>query len=451
MTSTARHYDAIVIGAGSGGVRAARIAASLGAHVAIVEERFFGGTCVNVGCVPKKMFAYAAGLQDNFALAADYGLSVGKVPLDWDVLRDNKTREIERLNGIYRQLLEKAGVVIVEGSAQITGPGTVQVGDLQLTAPRILIATGGTPFLPDIPGRDLALISDNLFYLPQLPERVAVVGGGYIATEFAGILNGLGASVTQLYRGDQILRGFDDDIRNHVAEQMQQQGVRLTLDTDVTRIEAVGEGRRLHLSNGETLEVDAVFYATGRTPKVAGLFAAGAAPALTEQGAVVVNAEFETSVPGLFAVGDVIDRVQLTPVALAEGMWWARQQFGNQRDVPPPSYENIPTAVFSHPPIGTVGLTEADARARHANVKIYRSRFRPLKYTLGNQQHRTLMKLVIDADSDKVLGLHMSGDDAAEIVQGFAVAVVMGATKADFDRTIGIHPTSAEEFVTMRD
>lgn len=444
-------FDLVVIGAGSGGVRAARIAAGLGAKVAIIENRFFGGTCVNVGCVPKKLFSYGAAFPDLFRLAADYGFKVDAGGgLDWPTLRDNKTREITRLNGIYRRLLETAGVTIIEGHGSVAGEGLVRVGEEQLQARHVLIATGGKPFVPDFPGREHVLISDDLFSLPILPRRVAVVGGGYIASEFASILSGLGCEVTQLYRGDLFLRGFDQEIREFVAVQMQHRGVNLRFNTDVAAVRANGDSRYLDLSDGTELEVDAVFYATGRVPNIDGLFE-GVAPDLGLNGAIKVDECFQSSVPGVYAVGDVIDRVQLTPVALAEGMWLARHLFARDQAGPGPEYDFVPTAVFCHPNIGTVGLSEDQALEKHGVIRVYRSEFRGMKYTLGDIQHRSLMKLIVDDATDQVIGLHMVGDDAGEIVQGFAVAIRAGATKQNFDRTVGIHPTAAEEFVTMRE
>lgn len=442
-------YDLIVIGAGSGGVRAARVAAGLGARVAIVEGRFFGGTCVNVGCVPKKLFSYAAAMPGLFSLAPDYGFSLSGITHDWATLRANKDREISRLNGIYRRLLDDTGVDIHEGYGRLTAPGKVMVGDTELSGSNILVATGGTPFVPDIPGKEHILISDDLFSLPALPERVAVVGGGYIATEFACILNGLGCHTRQYYRGDLFLRGFDEDIRKIAANEIAHRGVHLHFNTDVQSVEKTTGGYRLALSDGNAVEVDAVFYATGRVPLTDGLFD-GLAPEQAVNGAIRVDENYQTSIDGVYAIGDVIDRIQLTPVALAEGMWLAHHLFSPDSAGPAPEYDLVPTAVFSLPNIGTVGLTEAEALERHGRIRVYESGFRALKYTLGDTQHRSYMKLVVDDASDDVIGLHMIGDDAGEIVQGFAVAMRMGATKADFDRTVGIHPTSAEEFVTLR-
>jgi len=443
-------FDLVVIGAGSGGVRAARMAASHGARVAIIEERFFGGTCVNVGCVPKKLFSYGSHFPQEFALAEDFGFSVQGWSFDWATLRDNKSREIERLNGIYQRILDQAGVTIFEGHGKVLGEGRVAVDDQELSAANILIATGGKPFVPELPGRELVRISDDLFYLDVLPERVAVVGGGYIATEFAGILHGLGCQVTQLYRGDLFLRGFDGDIRQFVAEQMRGQGVDLKFNTDVARVDLADGGKQVTYLDGSQQTFDEVFYATGRVPKLDGLFAEGAAPALASNGAIKVDAGFATSIQGLYALGDVIDRVQLTPVALAEGMWLAAKLFGERKPKAEMDYHNIATAVFSHPNIGTVGLSQEEALQQTPAIRVYKSSFRPMRYTLGDKQERSLIKLIVDDETDKVLGLHMAGEDAAEITQGFAVAIKMGATKADFDATVGIHPTAAEELVTMR-
>jgi len=441
-------YDLVVIGAGSGGVRAARMSAALGARVAVVEGRFFGGTCVNVGCVPKKLFAYAADVPSRVAQAGDFGFSAQASAVDWATLRGNKDTEIARLNGIYESLLKTAGVDIYTGYGRIINAGEVQVGDQLLSTSRILIATGGQPWLPEFPGREHVLISDDLFTLPALPESAVVVGGGYIASEFASILNGLGVQVTQLYRGELFLRGFDDDIRQHVATHMRADGVDLRFNADIQCVERVGDKRRATLVSGEVLEVDQIFYAVGRVPKVDGLFD-GLDIHLKVNGAIEVNERFETSVPGIYAIGDVIDRVQLTPVALAEGMWLANHLFG-EPPAQPLDYSLIATAVFCHPNVATIGLTEHDAIAHCGRVRVYRSAFRPLRYAMGTAQQRTLMKLIVDDASDRVLGLHMAGDDAAEIAQGFAVAMRMGARKADFDQTIGIHPSAAEEFVTLR-
>jgi len=441
-------FDLIVIGAGSGGVRAARIAASLGAKVAIIEKRFFGGTCVNVGCVPKKLFSYAAQTPTEAKLAASYGFDVQINNFSWPTLRDNKTKEIERLNSIYVRMLENAGVSIYEGHGKVTAHNEVSINDTVLTGKHILLATGGKPFLPAIKGIEHALISDDFFYLPELPKRVAVVGGGFIATEFSSILNGLGAEAHLVYRGDLILRGFDKDIRQFVAKQMQENGTTIHHNADVTEITTSADSKIVSWEGG-SIEVDCVIYATGRVPHLDDLFAEGLAPELTANGRIKVDESFATSLPNVYAVGDIIEGMELTPVALEEGMWLARKLFG-QQELADFSYDMIPSAVFCEPSIGTVGLTEEEARQQFSNIELFKSDFRPMRYTLSDLEPRTLMKLIVDADTDRVVGLHMAGDDASEITQGFAVAMRMGATKADFDATVGIHPTSAEEFVTMR-
>ncbi len=440
----AETFDLIVIGAGSGGVRASRWAAQLGAKVAIVEERFLGGTCVNVGCVPKKMFSHAADINQSAPLAANYGIRI-RPELDWITLRDNKTKEIERLNGIYERLLENAGVQLIQGHGRVVAQGEVEVSGVRYQAKHILIATGGKPFRPAIPGAERAAISDDLFYLDALPHKAVVVGGGYIACEFASILHGLGVDVTLSYRRELFLRGFDHSIREFVAEQMQSAGINLRFNTNVHAIHA----DHVILDDDERLDADKVFFATGRHANLDDLFTADVQPELTSNGLIKVDAAFATSQPGLYALGDVVGRMPLTPVALEEGMWLAEKLFG-EPPAKPMDYDNIPTSVFSHPNIATVGLSQEEALEKYGKLRIYQSNFRPLRYTLGDLNHRTLMKIIVDDASDKVLGLHMAGDDAAEIMQGLAVAVKMGATKADLDATIGIHPTSAEEWVTMR-
>ncbi len=443
-------YDLFVIGAGSGGVRAARMAAAQGVRVAIAEDRYMGGTCVNVGCVPKKLYVYASHFQAEFHHARGFGWHAEAPVFNWDTLRDNKTREITRLNGIYRDLLRNSGAQIIEGRAILKGPHEVAVGSRVYRAQRILIATGGWPVVPDIPGKELAITSNEVFDLPRFPERILIVGGGYIAVEFAGIFAGLGARTTQLYRGELFLRGFDQEVREFLATEMLRQGVDLRFNLNVERIErGEGDALRARLTDGSVLEVDAVLYATGRQANTQGLGLEAAGVATTASGAVQVDAQFQTSVPSIFAVGDVIDRVQLTPVALAEGMALVKRLYGGETRAV--DYELIPTAVFSQPSIGTVGLTEEQARERFAAVDIYRSTFRAMKHTLSGSQERTLMKLIVDRASDRVVGVHMVGDEAGEIIQGIAIALKAGATKALFDATIGIHPTAAEEFVTMRE
>ncbi len=444
-----RDFDLFVLGAGSGGVRAARFSAALGARVAVAEERYLGGTCVNVGCVPKKLFVYASHFRDEMADATNgYGWSVGQSNFDWPTLRDNKTREIERLKGIYEGLLRDAGVTHVEGRATIVDPHTVEVEGKTYTAENILVATGGWPSVPEIPGAELAVTSNELFSLESLPRKAIVVGGGYIAVEFACIFHGLGVDVTQLYRGPLFLRGFDDDIRAHLAEQVQGKGVDLRFDTNVTAIEKNGAGIRATLTDGSTMEADLILFATGRHAMTANLGLEDAGVTLAKDGAIPVDEYSRTNVPSIWAIGDVTNRINLTPVAIHEGVCLSQTLFNdNPRS---PDHEDVPAAVFSQPPIGTVGLTEAKAREKYGEIDVYRSAFRALKHTLTNGHERAMMKLIVDRASDRVVGLHMVGAEAGEIVQGFAVAIKAGATKADFDATIGVHPTSAEEFVTMR-
>jgi glutathione reductase (NADPH) len=442
-------YDLFTIGAGSGGVRASRFAANGGARVAVAEERYLGGTCVNVGCIPKKLFVYASHFAEDFEDAAGFGWTVGKRSFDWSKLVTNKDTEINRLNGIYDRLLRGAGVEVLESRARIVDPHTIEVGGKTVTAANILVATGSWPVVPDIPGKELAITSNEAFYLETLPKKAVIVGGGYIAVEFAGIFNALGVDVTQVYRGPVFMRGFDDDVRHFLAEEMREKGVDLRFDRNVVNISEAGEGRIALLDNGETIETDIVMYCTGRAPLSQDLGLEAAGVELRENGAVVVDDYFHTNIPSIWAIGDVIDRMQLTPVALAEGMAVVKSIFDGQ----PTSvdYDNIPTAVFSQPNIGTVGLTEEEAREKYHTLRTFTSEFRALKHTLSGRQERTFMKLVVEAETDRVIGCHMVGPDAGEIVQGLGIALKCGATKAQFDATIGIHPTSAEEFVTMRE
>jgi glutathione reductase (NADPH) len=441
-------YDLFVIGAGSGGVRASRMAAGHGARVAVAEDLYLGGTCVNVGCVPKKLFVYASHFAHEFQDAAGFGWQVDPPSFDWATLLANKNREIERLNGIYKRIMDNAGVEIINGRATIVDPHTVDVAGAQYTAERILVATGGWPTVPEFPGSEHVITSNEAFYLDELPDRIIIVGGGYIAVEFAGIFNGLGVDVHQLYRGDLFLRGFDEDIRRVLAEEMQKAGVNLHFNTNITAIDKDDDGLVATLTTGETMAADCIMYATGRTPKTAGLGLENTAVQVSPKGAVIVNDDFQTAEPSIYAIGDVIDRVHLTPVALAEGMILAADLYGpGGREM---SYDNIPTAVFSQPNIGTVGPTEAQALAENRTLRVYTSHFRAMKHTLSGRDEKTFMKLIVDAESDRVIGVHMVGPDAGEILRGIGIAVNCGATKADFDRTIGIHPTAAEEFVTMR-
>jgi len=441
-------YDFFVIGAGSGGVRAARRAAHHGARVAVAEDKALGGTCVNVGCVPKKLFVYAAEFSHALADARGYGWAPAQPGFNWATLRDNKTNEIIRLNGIYEKLLKESGADILTGRARLIDPHTVAVGDRHYRARHVLIATGGRPFVPDFPGREHTICSNEAFYLPALPETIVIVGGGYIAVEFAGIFNGLGVKTHLVYRGDLFLRGFDQDVREALATEMGKRGIQLHFNEDIERIDPTADGFRARLKSGGNLDTGLFMYATGRRANTEGLGLERTKVRLDARGAIEVDADFRTAEPSIYALGDVIGRVELTPVAIREAMVLTENLFGEGGAVM--SYDNIPSAVFSQPSIGSVGLTEAQARERYANVRIFKSSFRPMKATLGGGDERALMKLVVNGDDDRVLGCHMLGDHAGEIIQGFAVAVRMGATKADFDRTIGIHPTAAEEFVTLK-
>ncbi|MDR7024206.1 MAG: glutathione-disulfide reductase [Pseudomonadales bacterium] len=443
-------FDLFVIGAGSGGVRAARFAAGYGARVAVAESRYLGGTCVNVGCVPKKLLVYGAHFADDFEQAQGFGWTLGEARFDWSTLISNKNREIERLNGIYRNLLLNSGVTLLEGHARIVDDHSVELGGKRYSAKHILIATGGWPQMPEVPGHEHAIGSNEAFFLEQLPKRVLVVGGGYIAVEFASIFNGLGAKTSLLYRGDLFLRGFDKAVRLHLQDELNKRGVDLQFNSDIARIDKQADGSLLAtLKDGRVLEADCIFYATGRRPMLDNLGLENTHVKLDKRGFIEVDEQYQTSTPSILAIGDVIGRVQLTPVALAEGMAVARRLF-KPEEYRKVDYRMIPTAVFSLPNIGTVGLSEEQAKEEGYSVQVFESRFRPMKLTLTESQERTLMKLVVDAATDRVLGCHMVGPDAGEIVQGLAVALKAGATKQLFDETIGVHPTAAEEFVTMR-
>lgn len=441
-------YDLFVIGAGSGGVRAARMAAGFGARVAVAEDRYLGGTCVNVGCVPKKLYVYAAEFGKGFKDAEGFGWDSGEPAFDWATLRDNKKTEIARLNAVYRNILGGANAELIDARARILGPHRVEVGGREVSAEKILIATGGWPYVPEFPGSEYAVTSNEIFDLEYFPGRLLVVGGGYIAVEFAGIFNGLGADVTQLYRGPLFLRGFDEDVRRHAAQEIAKSGVDLRFETEVESISPGAGGLEVSLTTGGTLEADAVLYATGRKPNLGGLGLENVNVAL-DGDAIRVDAFFESSEPGIYALGDVTGGMELTPVALAEGMAFARRQFGRQEASP--EYDFIPTTVFCQPNIGTVGFTEAAALEEFGDLEIYKSDFKPMKHTLSGRDERSLMKLIVDRASDRVVGVHMVGPDAGEIMQGIAIALKAGATKAVFDNTLGIHPTAAEEFVTMRE
>jgi glutathione reductase (NADPH) len=441
-------FDLFVIGAGSGGVRASRMSASYGARVAVAEERYLGGTCVNVGCIPKKLLAYAAHYGEDFEDAAGFGWSVGRHEFDWAKLIANKDREIARLNTVYAKLLDDAGVKRLEGRARLIDAHTVELGGERYGAAHVLVATGGWPTRPQFPGCELAISSNEAFHLPELPRRVIVVGGGYIAVEFAGIFAGLGAQTTQLYRRELFLRGFDDDVRKTLAEEMRKKGIDLRFSTDIERIDKRRSALRVKLVDGEELDADTVLYATGRAPNTANLGLEECGVELDEVGAIKVDAYSRSNVPSIHAIGDVTNRINLTPVAIHEAMALSATLFANKPTMP--DHADVPTAVFSNPNVGTVGLTEAAARARYGEIDVYRTSFRPLRHTLSGRDEKTLMKLVVERGGQRVVGAHMVGPEAGEIIQGIAIAVKCRATKAQFDATIGIHPTAAEEFVTMR-
>ena len=441
-------FELFVIGGGSGGVRAARLSAGFGARVAIAEQARFGGTCVNVGCIPKKLFVYASHFAGDFRDARRYGWDVPEPRFNWPALLENKDREIARLNGVYERLLREAGVRIMTGSARLRGPHTVEIGGNTVSAERILVATGGHSHLPEFPGSEHAQSSDDMFALRTFPRRVLVIGGGYIGTEFAGIFHGLGAETSIAFRGPHLLRGFDDEVREFLAVQMAQQGIRLHAGANAEKITASGTELTVKLSSGDSVTVDLVLAATGRKPNTSGIGLQDAGVRLTPDGAIEVNDAYQSSVPSIYAIGDVTDRLNLTPVATAEGTILARNLYGGRSDRL--DYENIPTSVFSHPNLGTVGLTEEEARRKFPAIDVYKSSFTPLRHTLTGSGEKTFLKMIVDRATGRVVGIHMVGADAGEIIQGMAVAMKAGATKAQFDATIGIHPTVAEEFVTMR-
>jgi glutathione reductase (NADPH) len=442
-------FDLFVIGAGSAGVRASRMAASYGARVAVAEDRYMGGTCVNVGCVPKKLYVYASQFAQAFKDAEGFGWSKTQPDFHWPTLRDHKIKEIGRLNTIYDNLLDSTGVKVINGRARFIDAHTVEVNKQRVTAERIIIATGSWPYIPDIPGREYAITSNEIFNLEEFPRRLLVVGGGYIAVEFAGIFNGLGAQTTQCYRGPLFLRGFDHDIRQYAAEEIAASGVDLRFNSPINAIEKQPDGSlRATLEDGSSIDADTVLYATGRRPHLQDLNFDRVNVELNSDGSIKVDDYFQTSEPSIFALGDVIGGMELTPVALAQGMAFANTYFNNQPTKV--DYDNIPTAVFCQPSIGSCGLSEEQATQRYQNITVFESSFRPMKHTLSGKQTRCYMKLIVDSATDRVVGIHMLGDDAGEIIQGMAIAMKAGATKATFDSTIGIHPTAAEEFVTMR-
>ena len=443
-------YDLFVIGAGSGGVRASRMAAQYGARVAVAENKSLGGTCVNAGCVPKKLFVIASHFHDDFSWAEGFGWTNNKPEFNWPTLKNNKDIEITRLNNIYAKLLESSKVDIIFGNAQISGPHKVIVAGQEYTCDKILIATGGKPYIPNFPGNELAITSDEIFHLESFPDKIVVVGGGYIAVEFAGIFNGLGVETHLIYRGPLFLRGFDNDIRKFVAEELEKKGIHLHFDTDVSSIEKLeNDILKINIGTNFFLEANTVLYATGRVPLTDNLGLETTRIELNDKNAIPVNASFETDEPGIFALGDVTGgHAQLTPIALAEAMVLTNHLFGDKKSIM--DYTNIPTAVFCQPNIATVGLSEKQARTQHENIDCYMSTFSPLKHTLSGSSEKTLIKVIVHKDDDRVLGIHMVGAEAGEILQGLAVAMKMGLTKTILDSTIGIHPTTAEEFVTLR-
>jgi len=441
-------YDFFVIGAGSGGVRSARMAAGFGAKVAIVEDHYLGGTCVNVGCVPKKLYTYASHFHYDFEDSRAYGWSVQASEFDWATLRDNKKVEISRLNTIYQSILENAGVEILTGHARLLDSNTVEIDGTQYQADKILLATGGWPFVPEFPGSKYAITSNEIFDLEAFPESILIVGGGYIAVEFAGVFAGLGSQTSLSYRGDLPLNHFDRDLREKFNTELKRH-VEVLLNSEITEISEDSAGKRVvSYADGSQKTYDCVLYATGRKPRTENLGLENTRVALDASGFIEVDKNFQTSEPSIYALGDVIGGVALTPVALAEGMNLARRLFDKQAyEV---DYSNIATAVFSHPNLATVGLSEEAALAEHKQIDVYESDFKHLKHTISGRDERTYMKIIVEQGSDKVLGMHMMGSDAGEIIQGFAAAMKCGLTKQQLDSTIGIHPTAAEEFVTMR-
>ncbi|NND44449.1 MAG: glutathione-disulfide reductase [Xanthomonadales bacterium] len=441
-------FDLFVIGAGSGGVRAARIAAGHGASVGICEHSRVGGTCVIRGCVPKKLLSYAAHFSEDFEDAAGYGWTVPEARFDWAKLIEAKDREIDRLNSVYLSLLDGSGVELLTDRARFVDAHTLRVGERTVTARQILVAVGGRPWVPDIPGSEHGITSDQAFHLDALPDRILIVGGGYIACEFAGIFNGLGSEVIQVYRGPALLRGFDEDIRSALGDEMRAKGVKIHFDSEVTAISGRAGAYQVSLDDGSVCEVDQVMFATGRVPNTAGLGLLDAGVEVSPDGSIPVDEYSRTNLAHVFAVGDVTNRINLTPVAIHEGHAFADTEFGGTpREV---DHAFVPSAVFTHPQIATVGYTEAEARHHYGELEVYRSEFRPLKHTLSGRSEKTVMKMIVERNGQRVVGLHVIGMDAPEIVQGFAVAMKNGLTKSQYDATIGIHPTAAEELVTLR-
>ena len=443
------HYDLFVIGGGSGGVACARTSAALGARVGLAEAGRLGGTCVNRGCVPKKLLLYAAHVAEDLGNAESLGWSCKKSSFDWAALRNGVQAEVRRLSTIYDGLLEKFNVHMYRDAARFIDDKTVQVGSENITADRFMIATGGSPFVPEFPGREHVIVSDDAFLLDELPKKMAIVGGGYIAQEFAGIFHGLGVGITLVVRCARLLRGFDADLAEHLRAEQVKKGIIIQCASHVNRIEKTADGLRVICDECDGQTFDQVLFATGRKPNSTGMGLSEIGVLVNSTGGIIVDERMQTSIANIYAIGDVTNRRNLTPVAINEGRIFAANHFGGEDRTM--DYANIPTTIFSQPPLATVGLTEAEARERHDNVVIFKTIFRSMKYSLGNIEERTLMKLVVDGSTDRVLGVHMVGGDAGEIIQGFAVALKAGATKTDFDRTVGVHPSSAEEFVTMRE
>ena len=441
-------FDLFVIGAGSGGVRAARMASAYGARVAIVEERYLGGTCVNVGCIPKKLLVYASHFSGEFKSCVGYGWDIEQPRFSWEQLIANKNNEIQRLNRIYEKILNDAGVELIHGKAEFVDANTLRVNNQTYTTERTLIATGGWPTKPDIPGNEYTITSNEAFYLESLPEKIVISGGGYIAIEFAGIFNGLGVETTIIYRGPLILRGFDEETRSFISNEIEKKGIKLILNTNIDSIKNINNNYNVHLNNGEVIKTDQVMFATGRKPNTSELGLEDIGIKLDDYGAIIINQDYQTSLPSVYAIGDVTNRYNLTPVALAEGMALAKTLYA--KELGQISYNNIPTCIFCQPNLATVGLTEEEARIQLDNISVYKSEFKHLKHTMTDINEMTFMKLIVDNQSDRVIGAHMVGEDAGEIIQGIAIAMNAGVTKTQFDSTIGIHPTAAEEFVTMR-
>jgi glutathione reductase (NADPH) len=441
-------YDLITIGAGSGGVRASRMAGRYGAKVAVIESSRYGGTCVMRGCVPKKLLVIGAHFAEHLEDARGFGWTIDAASHDWPALIAAKDKELNRLEGVYKNLLTGAGNTLIDGKGVLSDAHTVEVNGKRLTAERILIATGGWPVIPNIPGRELLITSNEALDLPERPKRVVIWGGGYIAVEFAGIFRALGSDVHIVIRQPEILRGFDADIRSHLHKELEKKGMQFHTNKSITSVAHAAQGYTVALSDGSTIEADCVLCATGRAPNTEGLGLKEAGVNTNAKGAITVDEWSKTSVDNIFALGDVTDRINLTPVAINEGRMFAETQYN--KNPMKMDYTNVASAVFSQPPVSVVGLSEEEARKDH-DVQIFRTSFRAMAHTLSNRDQRTLMKIVVDKKTDKVLGCHMVGDDAPEIIQGLAVALKCGATKAQFDATIGIHPTAAEEFVTMRD